>query len=419
VSELYLHPDRLFDGTDVHEDIAIALQGDRISAVLPAAEIPAGARATRLRGMTLTPGLIDSHVHMTPWMVHGLLAAGVTTVRDLGNDLDTIIPMLDALGETPRPTIHWSGPLLESERVNWPSVARAHTLADEVRRTVAELADRGVRSIKLYYNATPELMAAAADEAHRRGIRVLGHVGATSFAEAVDAGVDELQHLAGCLAKDFGETSRAAAAGVVASAAVDHCTTLVGWQAMAHLGSPRDRRDAAMRWVHPDAVAAWAAAHHATQSAEERVRRVDDLTERMAMIPALRAADRGILVGSDAPFPGLAPGFSLHDEAGLLVESGMTPLEVMRAMTSGNARLMGITDAGSIVEGATADLAAFVGDPTTRVADLAGITSTWLAGVELDHDGLARDAAAQFARPATSPVDQLAALRYIPATVTR
>lgn len=137
------------------------------------------------------------------------------------------------------------------------------------------------------------------------------------------------------------------------------------------------------------------------------------------MIPTLLDAGRGILVGSDAPFPGLIPGFSLHDEAALLVESGMTPLGVMRAMTSGNARLMGISNAGEIVVGATADLVAFVGDPTTRIADLAGVATTWLAGVKLNPEDLARDAAVQFARPATSPVDELATLRYIPATVAR
>ncbi|MGX5682809.1 amidohydrolase family protein [Schumannella luteola] len=415
----YLHADRLFDGSVVREHVAVAVEDGTIVGVVPVDDIPAGAAVRRYPGATITPGLIDSHVHLTPWMVFGLLAAGVTTVRDLGNDLDTIIPLLDAIDDVPLPTIFWSGPLLESEKVNWPPVARAHATGDDVRATVAELAGRGVRSIKLYYNATPEIMAAAADEAHRHGLRVLGHVGATSFDEAVAAGVDELQHLAGCLAADLGEPTLEATGAHIAAADVDHCTTLVVWQAMTHLGAPRGLRDEAMRWVHPDAVVAWAEAHHSSQPAAERVRRSREFTERMALVPYLKDAGRGILVGSDAPFPGLIPGFSLHDEAGLLVESGLTALEAMRAMTSGNAELMGISGAGTIAVGEVADLAVFEGDPTTRIADLSGILATWRGGVELSPDALSDAAARSFAQPATSPVDQLAILRYIPATVAR
>lgn len=418
MTEIFIAPDRVFDGTEVRTGVAVGIADGAITRVLPLADVPSGSEVRRYEGATLTPGLIDAHVHMTPWMVFGLLAAGVTTVRDLGNDVDEVSALIESLADVPKPTIHWSGPLLESDRVNWPSIARAHHDTDAVRATVDELAARGVRSIKLYYNATPELVAAAAEQAHGHGIRVLGHVGATSLAEAVDAGVDELQHLAGCLANDLGFDDWQTSARALAAYEVDHCTTLVVWDAMAHLGEPRALRDAAMAWVHPQAQEAWAQAHHATQPAAERVRRSKELTERMAAIPALVQAGRGIVVGSDAPFPGLIPGFSLHDEAGLLVESGMSPLAALTALTSGNASLMGITGAGRIEAGAPADLAVFTGDPTQRIADLSRVAGVWRAGAEIDLAGLADRAREVFAQPASSPVDQLAELRYVPATVS-
>lgn len=416
--EYFIHADRVFDGRQVLVDHAVGVESGVITRVIPAAEIPAGASIERIDG-TLTPGLIDTHVHMTPWMVFGLLAAGVTTVRDLGNDVDTVSAMIADLGDLPLPAIYWSGPLLESDRVNWPTVARGHDTPDEIRATVDDLAARGFHTIKLYYNATPELMAAAADQAHSHGMRVLGHVGRTSMHEAVAAGVDELQHLAGCLAHDLELETWADAARELAAQPVDHCPTLIVWHTMTHLGEPRALRDAALEWVHPQAVEAWANAHHSTQPAAERVRRAKELTERMASIPYLTEAGRGILVGSDAPFPGLVPGFALHDEAGLLVESGMSPHEVMVAMTSGNAHHMGLTEVGVIEAGATADLVGFGGDPTVRIADLSRVIRVWRAGDALDPAALATGARTAFARDADSPVDQLAKLRYIPATATQ
>ena len=417
--ETFLIADRVFDGTEVHAGVAVGIHDGTVTRLVPALELAADAAVQRYPGATITPGLIDAHVHMTPWMVFGLIAAGVTTVRDLGNDVDRVSAMIDALGDVPLPTVYWSGPLLESDKVNWPSIARAHHDTDAVLATVDELADRGVRSIKLYYNATPELVAAAADRAHSRGIRVLGHVGATSLAEAVEAGVDEIQHLAGCLAVDLGFDDWPSSARALAEYEVDHCTTLVVWDAMTPLGEPRAQRDSALAWVHPQAIEAWAEAHHATQPAAERVRRATELTERMAAIPALLGAGRGIVVGSDAPFPGLVPGFSLHDEAGLLVESGMTPRQVLTALTTGNASLMGIQEAGRIQPGVSADLAVFAGDPTERIADLSRVIGVWTAGAEVDLTRLAAQAAAVFAQPASSPVDELAELRYVPATAAR
>jgi imidazolonepropionase-like amidohydrolase len=143
---------------------------------------------------------------------------------------------------------------------------------------------------------------------------------------------------------------------------------------------------------------------------------LNELLERMAAIAGLRRAGTQVLVGSDSPFAGLVPGFALHDEAGLLVESGLSSLEVMRCLTAGNAAALRLNDVGVVAEGARADLVAFEGDPTQRIADLSTVRMVWRGGTPSSPCTLASAAVASFGGEPTSPVDQIAAQRYIPAT---
>lgn len=414
--EWFIEADRVFDGRDVRTDVAVGVSESTITRLVPTREIPAGAQVHRHEG-TLTPGLIDAHVHMTPWMVFGLIAAGVTTVRDLGNDVDGVRPLLGRLGDdVPIPKIHWSGPLLEGTRVNWPPIAKGHATVEEICTTVDGLATSGIRNIKLYANATPELVAGATERAHGHGMRVLCHLGATGFADAVSAGVDELQHLAGCLAVNIEAEDWPTAAQMVADAPIDHCATLIVWDTLAHLGQPRHARDRAMAWVPHDVQDAWFAAYHVTQPAAERVRRSLEVAEHAASVPVLQAAGRTILVGSDSPFAGLIPGFSLHDEAGLLVEAGMSALDVMRAMTFVNSKALRAGRVGRIEPGTDADLVLFGGDPTELIADLSTVRFVWRNGRAVDFGRLAEQASDYFERRDVSPVDRLAELSFTPAT---
>ncbi len=415
-AEWFVLPDRIFDGHSVLDNMAVGVTGSQISSVVAVEAVPSGAPTRLLPGVTLTPGLIDAHVHLAPWMVFGLLAAGVTTVRDVGNDVDTVVPMLDRLTGVPLPTVHWSGPLLEGTHVNWPPISVGHETTDEIRSTVNQLAERGFGAIKLYANATPDLVAAASGQAHARGMRVLGHLGATGLFEAVDAGVDELQHLAGCLAGSIGAPTWPAGAEAVAAVPIDHCVTLIVWDSLAHLGQPRADRDRAMEWVPDTIKVAWSEAYHARQPAAERHRRALEVAEYSAAIPVLYRAGRTILVGSDSPFAGLIPGFALHDEAALLVEAGLTPLDAMRAVTMVNSQALQTEEVGRIEPGAIADLVAFDGDPTVRIADLNRVQAVWRGGVEIDLVKLADLARKHFLVREVAPIDRLAELRYTPAT---
>lgn len=416
MTDLLLVPERVFDGDSTRPGIAVGITGDRITYVGPVESAPAATVVKRMPGVTLTPGLIDMHVHMSAWTCFGFLAAGVTTVRDLANDLDRAPALLERVPAGMRPRVHWVGPALDGGKVNWPTVSRGHDSPEAMAASVRELAGRGVRAIKLYANVTGEYMTAAVAEAREHGIRVLSHPGTTRLREAVAAGVDEIQHLAGALARDLEAAPGQEAIDALLALDVDHCPTLIVWEGMAMIGAPRAHRDRGRDWVPAQMELAWSESRHATQPADERNLRLADLVERMAIVKALHESGRGFLVGSDAAFIGLAPGFSLHDELGLLFLSGVPPIDVMRAVTRRNATALGVADeVGTIAVGALADVVAFDGDPTAVITDLGRIREVWLGGAAIDPAELRAAADAEFEHPIDGPPDELALQRYIPA----
>lgn len=411
-----LVPDRVFDGHTVAERIAVGVAGDRIVYVGPEDAAPAAARRERLEGVTLLPGLIDMHVHVTSWSVFGFLAAGVTSVRDLGNDVELAERNLARVPAGMVPRIHWVGPVLDGPHANWPALGRAHRTPEEMARSVHELADRGMRTVKLYANVDGASMAAAVRAGAERGIRVVGHNGLKRLREAAEAGVAESQHLSGALAADLGVEPGPAAIEAFLAIEIDHCPTLVVWEGMSHAGEPRAHRDRGRDWVPAGVERGWRESHHAGMSSEERAVRLDGLIERMRLVRALRDAGRRIVVGSDACFIGLSPGFSLHDEVGLLVQSGLEPIEALRAVTSGNAEVLGEAgEVGCISSGAQADLLAVAGDPTSWIADLARVEGVWLGGARIDPVALRAAADVEFAQPLDGAPDLLARQRFIPA----
>ena len=113
------------------------------------------------------------------------------------------------------------------------------------------------------------------------------------------------------------------------------------------------------------------------------------LDEILTSVRTLHVAGVDILAGCDVsePLPtlgGLAHGASLHRELQLLVEAGLTPIEVLRSATSVPARRFGLSDRGRIVVGARADLLLVDGDPLTRISDTLSINAVWREGVRLD-----------------------------------
>src|SRR2546426_3098074 len=195
----------LIDGTGhpPGEAATVIVDGNQVTSVGLArtTTVPPDATVIDARDKFLTPGLVDMHVHVhTPdkWHPELFLAAGVTTVLDLGGQLRDVAGYRAVVesGARPGPRILFTGPMLEEGEM-YPGFAGFCRRFDATR-TEAEvdaLADAGVDGIKLYVTVRPETARRACTRAHARGLPVFMHQHATWGAEAALAGVDSVEHV--------------------------------------------------------------------------------------------------------------------------------------------------------------------------------------------------------------------------------
>ena len=205
---------RIIDGTGApaRDDQTIVIADGKIQSIgtSPPPNLPANAQTLDLRGYTVLPGLVGMHNHMffpmggSPPMYSNMgnsfprlyLALGVTTIRTTGSvapftDLE-IKRMIDA-GRMIGPKMHVTAPYLEG-RGSFTPVMHELTGPDDARRMVNFWADQGATSFKAYMNITRDELRAAVEEAHKRGLKVTGHLCSIGFREAAEIGIDNLEH---------------------------------------------------------------------------------------------------------------------------------------------------------------------------------------------------------------------------------
>ena len=179
-----------------------------------------GTTILDLRGYSVMPGIVGMHDHLFymarpnlgadyssdgPALFHQMtfsaprlyLANGVTTLRTVGSvDPYTDLRLKQAIegGILPGPHLDVSGPYLEGTGNNQNLQMHQLTGPEDARATVAYWADRGVTSFKAYNNITRAELRAAIEEAHTRGLKVTGHLCSVTYAEAVELGIDNLEH---------------------------------------------------------------------------------------------------------------------------------------------------------------------------------------------------------------------------------
>src|SRR6267154_2880428 len=187
---------RVIDGTGAAplDDQTIVIADGKIQSITASANanVPANAQVLDLKGYTVLPGLVGMHDHMffpmggSPPMYSNMgssfprlyLALGVTTIRTTGSvvpftDLE-IKKLIDA-GKMIGPKMHITAPYLEGVGSFTP-VMHELTGPDDARRMVNFWADEGATSFKAYMNITRDELRAAIEEAHKRGLKVTGHL---------------------------------------------------------------------------------------------------------------------------------------------------------------------------------------------------------------------------------------------------
>ena len=371
-------PDELWDGISEHsiKNVAVIVNGEIIQDVISRNMVPDNINTIKLPGCTLLPGLIDAHVHYSSVMGPAFLSAGVTTVRDVGNDLDWIIKerLFNEQNKDRGPNIICCGHLQDGPIKYWPNMGRANINADSVRLSVKEHIEAGVDAIKLYDGLDAEMVSAGIDEAHRLGKPVTAHLVVCTVEDAVSAGLDCIEHLSGCKTAwhNSSEKEDQTLIDLLLKHNVTIDPTLVIFDRVAKELDLVFARDASRQWVHPSHLQYWnESGYPKTDDFQARLNHQQEILYLKRFL--LRANQSGVTtaIGTDTPFPRLTPGFSLHDEMANYVDAGIKPVEVLKSATSVNAKVLKIeSNSGKILKGFNADFVVVKGNPINDIRDI-------------------------------------------------
>jgi len=344
-------------------------------------EIPKNAQLIDARGKTILPGLWDMHAHFEQVEWGPIyLAAGVTTVRDCGNELEFITAVRDMIAEGhglgPRILaagfIDGSGPLAIG-------LVRADT-PEQAKEWVDRYHQMGFQQVKIYSSVKLPQLAAAAAEAHKLGMTATGHIpeGVTTR-EAIEAGQDQVSHIPYILqmmtpsfpagTKRADRMTRLSEIDLDSEAAKkeiaflkEHHTvvdpTLVIYEmSTASTAKPFSTFEPGAAKVAPELAQALFDVGPPDENSEMREKVFE---KYVALTGKLHAAGVPVVVGTDQS----VPGHSVHREIELYTMAGFTPMEAIQAATIVPARAMGMEkELGTIEAGKRADLILVKGNP--------------------------------------------------------
>lgn len=380
----------------------IVIRGEQIVAVAgpdETVDLPTDVRRIDGRGKFALPGLIDAHVHL----VHVLdfahvtgdevlplyLAAGVTSVRSTGDEIvaATLVARFAAAHPESSPRVFTCSPLLDGEPPIHRDVGRAITDPAQVAAVLDDLVRWNVTTVKIYAGTGRDVGRAIIDEGHRRGLFVTAHLGKYSAQHAVADGVDCLEHIwsvfnyvippqvaalpghRGTLDLDNPLCDALVADLVRSKTYVD--PTLAVFRNMILLPDVPEVKDSSDNELVPrrlrDFWPIYLARSGCPQGGPLENRR-REFAKYQELTRKLFRAGVPLLVGTDAPEPQVPPGFSLHQELAMLVESGLSPAAALRSATLHNAAALKQEGRlGSIAAGKLADIVLLSANPLTDI----------------------------------------------------
>ena len=383
----------LIDGTGSEPvlDSVVLIEKGRVAAAGPRAKVKIPREATQVdaRGKTVLPGLWDMHAHFEQVEWGPIyLAAGATTVRDCGNELEFITAVRDAIknGKGLGPQLLLAG-IVDGSGPNAIGVARVDT-PEQAKMWVDRYHDAGFQQMKIYSSVKIEELKAVAGEAHRLGMTVTGHVpgGITAF-EAVEAGQDQINHIPYIAQMISPPLPQAGPDRMKAIAALD-LNSPQSQKALAFLVEHRTvvdptlalfefmtRSTAKPPVIFEPGIAKIAPELAAILADVGPPSPVADLQERrfakfVAITGALHKAGVPIVAGTDQS----VPGHSLHREIELYVQAGFTPMEAIQAATIVPARAMGLDkEVGTVEPGKRADLILVDSNPLESIHNIRNV----------------------------------------------
>lgn len=384
---------RLFDSKRkrASDDATILIEAGKVKRIGAKLEPPAGYEVIDAKGKLVTPGLWDMHVHLTDddGLMH--VANGITTVRDLGSEVDAALLRKSRWdqGKELGPHVVLAGFVDGRGPVQGPFKLFADT-PEEAESVVKAYADKGYVQLKIYSSVKPALVPVLVRAAKARGLRVSGHIPqGMSSEDVVRAGFDEIQHIEYVIydlhAKPEDERRRTALLGQrgadvdldskKSKALVD---ALVKHKTVVDPTLNVIEAELTVRADHPNPTLAPLLGRLPNQVEREATegalpvppgmdeRYVKAFRRSAELVKRLWDRNVPLVAGSDA-----WTGFALHRELELYAELGIPNADVLSIATLGAARVMKMDGrTGSLEPGKDADLVIFDGDPLTRMSDV-------------------------------------------------
>ena len=405
------------------KNAVVVIQGNRITSVgtKGAVKIPRNARIIAAENKFILPGLIDLHVHYAEWHGELHLAHGVTTVKDTGNPVEWLEPLSKAIseGRVVGPRLFYTGNSLTS-----PKPIRDHHIGLESpemgRLAVQVLNEHGAVAAKVHQQISVELLRAVAEEAHRLGMPVTGHLRRIGAREAVLAGIDGLEHATGIPrsagddplflnttdpeneligyyddlneAAKMNEQNFAPLVKLLVERKVAIIPTLITWFRVAtdHRAAfaAQDAKYSKIEELHyvPERVLQmWRTSSIYEPKNSEDEKRFRIAYQKMGrFLKAFHDAGGQLLAGSATGES--VPGLSLHREMLMLTELGLSPREVIQIVTRRNAEfLRKDRDLGTVTAGKLADIIIIDRDPLQDIRNIEAISVVIRDGTIVDR----------------------------------
>jgi imidazolonepropionase-like amidohydrolase len=416
--------------SSVRANQTVVITDDRITAISDSeTTAPKSARVINGTGQYLIPGFWDMHVHSAfgDWFPGGrdiilplFVANGVTGVRDMGGDVPVLMEWRKQItsGEIIGPRMVISGPMLDgylpNGKLRFPSSIPVTTPASAIA-AVDLLKTQGVDFIKVQSVISHDAYLAAAAEAKKQGLPIVGHVpDKVRLTEVVEAGQKSVEHLMGIFEGCSTEEQKfIEGAGnlklLLTTQDQRRCDALVKllaqkqtWQvptlAWQRGGTFLDQRDLKHQPLDKYVPAYWRDVtwrRFTDEMMPDLLRdplslRQEYFARNLEMVGAMQRAGVPFLAGTDtAPGVYIIPGFSLHDELANFVEAGFTPMESLRTATSNPAKFLGMeSKLGSVEPGKIADLVLLNANPLLDIKNTQKINVVILNGRTFDRVAL-------------------------------
>jgi imidazolonepropionase-like amidohydrolase len=365
-------------------DSAVIVRGNKILTVGRRASvgIPAGAKVFDANGLTLLPGLLDSHFHIDgdDKLPALYLTHGITSLRDPGQWTEAYD--MARKGAAPVPRLFLCGPHLDSPPAAYPLDSYIVRDAEETRLAVNRFANDGASAIKVYFRLPLALIKVATETAHARGLPVTSHLEIVDATDAIRAGVDAVEH-----ATSFGTALlpvREAEKYRQAVLADNNARREGRYQVWSKIDLDSARAKALIKLVvERGTVVSPTLAVFERQSGDKGTTEmhVRAFKQMEAFVGRAFRAGARVVVGSHSDVPHAKRGWAYQRELELLVESGLTPMQAIVAGTLENARFFRASDRlGSVEPGKLADLVLVEGNPASNISDMRRIKRVMFNG---------------------------------------